>query len=880
MQRAILRTNHFDYENMVDGFGNPLDPRIANYARNVADDPRMSKSDIDHLLANITPDMNIPEEDRADTPDAMTYPLYKHQKLALDWMTRQEEGASKGGILADDMGLGKTISMLALIVSRQAKRDNFTDAEKENGEVDTSKPWFFTKTNLIVLPKALIRQWEDEIKRKLREHSRLSVVVFHGARKYTAKDLLRYDVVLTTYGTLLADHTRLQRFWKDHEGRNVNLDTDPTLAKDVCLFHPKHSLFWRVILDESQHIKNERSKSTEAACQLMSTYRWCMSGTPMMNSLDEIYPLIRFLRIPPYNDRNRFRKAFGTMYGKGKAGADPKPTAMTNFQVLLKAILFRRSKTSKLDGEPIIVLPNKTEEVVHVTMAEEEKKFYTELAANTRITINEYLRKGTLGKHYSHVLELLLRLRQACCHPHLLDAQEATPEVNDGMLALAKRMDRNVVERIIAKARELVASAEGGFECPICYEIISNPNLPLPCGHEICATCFEAHVDNADHDNIIEGEEGVGAKCPVCRVILQKDNVVTYKAFRAVYLPELADEDEDQYDDLSSDEDDVVESDDDDSDDTDNAEADDVDANGNLKDFIADSDDDLFVPRSKDTDDSDGDVSDNGYFVNRRSPKPKKAPKAKKPQKSKQQNGSDSKSKEKSQKPKQKKKARKPKSAPSKRVKVKPSMLRHLRQEGKKNKEARRAYRRYLKKNWLPSAKVTACLDLLKKIRDESDGEKTIIFSQWTMLMDFVEVALELDPELKEVGAVRFDGEMSMPERDRAVARFRDDDRTKIMLVSLRAGNAGLNLVSASRVIILDPFWNPFIEMQAVDRAHRIGQQREVKVYRLLVQGTVEDRIMEIKERKEKMITNALDEGVAKKLGGLSIADLKRLFDV
>ncbi|KAH6697470.1 SNF2 family domain-containing protein [Plectosphaerella plurivora] len=892
VQDAISRVNMFDFENMTDAFGNPLDPRIANYARDVADDPRMSKSDIDQLLANIRPDMDIPEEDRADTPAAMTYPLYPHQKIALDWMVRQETGSCKGGILADDMGLGKTISMLSLIVTRQATRGvNFTDEQRETEKIDTSKPWFFTKTNLIVLPKALIRQWEDEIKRKLREGSRLSVVVFHGARKYTAKDLLKYDVVLTTYGTLLADHTRLKKFWKDHEGRNVNMDTDVTLAKDVCLFHPKHSLFWRVILDESQHIKNDRSKSAEAACQLMSYHRWCMSGTPMMNSLDELYPLLRFLRIAPYNNKAKFRHAFGSMYGKGKTGGDPRAAAMRNFQILLKATLLRRSKTAKLDdGSPIIVLPNKTEEVIHVTMAVEERKFYDELAANTKVTINEYIRKGTLGKHYSHVLELLLRLRQACCHPHLLDAQEAEkPEVDDSMLALARAMDPTVVERIVTKARELVANNEGGFECPVCYETISDPNLPLPCGHEICAPCYAAHVQNAALDNIHEGEEGAGAKCPVCRVILQTPKVVTFKAFKQVHLPDLFEDDDGEEVQLSSDESDAgeaVDSDSDDSDDADDANADDVDANGNLKDFINDTDDDDFTDDNKENKKSDVDddeVSDDGIFMHRRTPEPNRSKKTRKSRASKSSKKADSKAADKTPK-KKKKKARKARTKASsprgKKVKVKPSMLRHLRKEGKKNKEARRQYRTYLKKNWLPSAKVTACLDLLRKIRDESDGEKTIIFSQWTMLMDFVEVALELDEELRDVGTVRFDGEMSMPERDRAVSRFRDDDRTTIMLVSLRAGNAGLNLVSASRVVILDPFWNPFIEMQAVDRAHRIGQQREVKVYRLLIKETVEDRIMEIKDKKEKMITSALDEGVAKKLGGLSVADLKRLFDV
>jgi SNF2 family DNA or RNA helicase len=100
------------------------------------------------------------------------------------------------------------------------------------------------------------------------------------------------------------------------------------------------------------------------------------------------------------------------------------------------------------------------------------------------------------------------------------------------------------------------------------------------------------------------------------------------------------------------------------------------------------------------------------------------------------------------------------------------------------------------------------------------------------------------------------------------------------MLVSLRAGNAGLNLTAASRIIICDPFWNPFTEMQAVDRAHRIGQQREVKVHRILVKETIEDRILSLQENKRKLVEAALDEGQSKSLGRLSERELAYLFGV
>jgi SNF2 family DNA or RNA helicase len=96
--------------------------------------------------------------------------------------------------------------------------------------------------------------------------------------------------------------------------------------------------------------------------------------------------------------------------------------------------------------------------------------------------------------------------------------------------------------------------------------------------------------------------------------------------------------------------------------------------------------------------------------------------------------------------------------------------------------------------------------------------------------------------------------------------------------VSIKAGNAGLNLWKASRVIILDPFWNPFIEEQAIDRAHRMPQPREVYVYRILIAETIEDRIKQLQDTKMEVINSALDENAAKSITRLDTQQLKHLF--
>lgn len=121
LSQIINRTNSYDFVNGVDGFGNRLPAEIHDYVNHVVHDSKLDEKEIDDLLANIRPDMTIPETNRAGTPEGLKGALYRHQEIALTWMKDMEVGTNKGGILADDMGLGKTISMLALILSRPAK---------------------------------------------------------------------------------------------------------------------------------------------------------------------------------------------------------------------------------------------------------------------------------------------------------------------------------------------------------------------------------------------------------------------------------------------------------------------------------------------------------------------------------------------------------------------------------------------------------------------------------------------------------------------------------------------------------------------------------------------------------------------------------------
>jgi hypothetical protein len=122
LSNIINRTSMFNYAGGTGGVGSNLPDRLTNFLDDVVHDPRVSDKELDDLLKNIRPDMDLPEKNRDGTPEGLRSSLYAHQEVALRWMKSMEEGTNKGGILADDMGLGKTITTLSLMLSRKAKQ--------------------------------------------------------------------------------------------------------------------------------------------------------------------------------------------------------------------------------------------------------------------------------------------------------------------------------------------------------------------------------------------------------------------------------------------------------------------------------------------------------------------------------------------------------------------------------------------------------------------------------------------------------------------------------------------------------------------------------------------------------------------------------------
>lgn len=168
-----------------------------------------------------------------------------------------------------------------------------------------------------------------------------------------------------------------------------------------------------------------------------------------------------------------------------------------------------------------------------------------------------------------------------------------------------------------------------------------------------------------------------------------------------------------------------------------------------------------------------------------------------------------------------------------------------------------------------PSTKIR---HLLRILHTETPEHKTIVFSQFTSMLDIIE------PHLKHasMGYVRYDGSMRPDAREASLNSLRTDPKTRVLLCSLKCGSLGLNLTAASRVVIVEPFWNPFVEEQAIDRVHRLNQPVDVKVFRLTVRNTVEEKILALQEKKRQLAAAAIEGGKA--VGKLSMQDILQLF--
>ncbi|NXC46282.1 TTF2 factor, partial [Penelope pileata] len=381
------------------------------------------------------------EQTVAEDPSGLKVPLLLHQRQALAWLLWRESQRPCGGILADDMGLGKTLTMVALILTQKQVK---AEKKSEKFEVWLSKndsTVIPSHSTLIICPASLIHHWKKEIDRHV-GRGKLRVYLYHGPnRDKHAEVLSEYDVVVTTY-SLISKEVPTNK----EEGEFPAKDHEVGSGSSPC--SPLLRVAWaRVILDEAHTIKNPKVQTSIAVCKLRSSARWAVTGTPIQNNLLDMYSLLRFLRCSPFDEYKVWKYQVDN---NTKKGAD-------RLSLLTRSLLLRRTK-DQLDstGKPLVSLPQRSMQLHQLKLSAEEQSVYNVLFARSRSTLQSYLKRQEQkneGREYAgdnpfekvaqdfggsqkeflassqsafqvsstvHVLSMLLRLRQCCCHLSLL----------------------------------------------------------------------------------------------------------------------------------------------------------------------------------------------------------------------------------------------------------------------------------------------------------------------------------------------------------------------------------------------------------------------------------------------------------------------------
>ncbi|HEY6329963.1 MAG TPA: SNF2-related protein [Blastocatellia bacterium] len=325
----------------------------------------------------------------ADPPDGFTGELREYQREGLGWL-HFLRGFGFGGCLADCMGLGKTVMTLALLESRRQARKaqsngaaNCTGKEKRKRAVKRAVAAEHIPPSLLVVPKSLVFNWKQEAKRftpsvKVLDHTGIDRI------KGSADHFAQHDLIITTYGTLRRDAAEFTEHRFDY-----------------------------VILDESQAVKNADTESAKAVRLLKGNYKLALSGTPIENHLGELWSLFEFLNPGLLGSASVF-KLFG-------GSRNPEEEARSILGKALRPFILRRTKEQVAKD-----LPAKLEQTIFCELEPQQRKLYDELRSHYRASLLGLIEQRGMKQSKIQILEALLRLRQAACHPGLIDKTRAS----------------------------------------------------------------------------------------------------------------------------------------------------------------------------------------------------------------------------------------------------------------------------------------------------------------------------------------------------------------------------------------------------------------------------------------------------------------------
>ncbi|CAG13358.1 unnamed protein product [Tetraodon nigroviridis] len=500
----------------------------------------LTAEELKNAFDNLFEDLMESKDGEKEAAEAVATPLLPHQKQALSWMCARENKSTLppfwekrgelycnsltcfytkerpervcGGILADDMGLvdltlddsadsleiaddanmkgpvleedlgfaaalGGFMSVTDSKKKKTAKKETSKFVGVESASPEPAED-LSARATLIISPLSVLSNWMDQFEQHVRSDVNMNVYLYYGSeRNRNKKFLSSQDVVITTYNVLSAEFGNKS---------------------------PLHEINWlRVVLDEGHVIRNPNAQMSKAVLQLTAQRRWILSGTPIQNSVKDLWMLLAFLRLKPFDVKDWWNRVIQRPVTHGD------PAGLQNLQMLIKCTTLRRTKSSKVNGRPLVSLPDKTVCVEQVELSQTEREEYELARTEGRNTIRRYVAEGNILRSYADVLVILMKLRQLCCHPDLLLLNSFQNSLS-GMSATPAEMR----ERLIEKLR-VVLSSGSDEECSVCLDSVRLPVITR-CAHIYCRPCITQVISTQQEK----------ASCPLCRGEIKTNELV------------------------------------------------------------------------------------------------------------------------------------------------------------------------------------------------------------------------------------------------------------------------------------------------------------------------------------------------------------------
>uniref|UniRef100_A0A3B1IMI6 Helicase like transcription factor n=1 Tax=Astyanax mexicanus TaxID=7994 RepID=A0A3B1IMI6_ASTMX len=431
-------------------------------------------------------DVVVVSETRADQKPTASQPKRQTVKLHdVDFGSSLDSSRSASAKSRMKKGSGQTVKLHDVDFgsaldssgsSLDSSKSASTKSQVKKGSGTSKKS---PRPTLIICPLSVLTNWMDQFEQHLREDVQLNLYLFYGPdRCRQASFLSEQDVVLTTYNVLTSEY-----------GKNSVL---------------QKVLWLRVVLDEGHIIRNPDALQSKAVLSLNAERRWILSGTPIQNSVKDVWMLMCFLRLKPFAVREWWMRVIQRPVMMGNK------EGLKNLQALLKVLTMRRTKLSKANGRPILQLPEKKVFLQKVVLSKEERERYELEKAEGRRIISRYMADGTVLRNYADVLAILVRLRLLCCHCDLVGKLTETAGTADSSSPAELR------ERLISKIR-LVLSSGVDEECAVCLDSLRQPVI-THCAHVFCKPCI---------CEVIQSKQ-LAAKCPLCRANIKSTELLEY----------------------------------------------------------------------------------------------------------------------------------------------------------------------------------------------------------------------------------------------------------------------------------------------------------------------------------------------------------------